>query len=102
MPEDSIYQPHDSLIKLTFAEIETAAKFLKSELTETLATRVDWNALELQPGNFIDERYQRSSTDLLYKVKIAGQESFIYCLFEHWSTQYHWVALRLLKYLGNL
>ena len=102
MSEDSIHQPHDSLIKLTFAELETAAKFLKSELPGTLATCVDWDTLELEPGNFIDERYQRSSTDLLYKVKIADQESFVYCLFEHWSTQYHWIALRLLKYLVRI
>lgn len=99
MSDDSIHQPHDGLIKLTFTEVETAAKFLKHEFPETLATRVDWDTLELQPGNFVDERYQRSSTDLLYKAKIASQESFIYCLFEHWSTQHHWIALRLLKYL---
>lgn len=85
MPDDPIHQPNDGLFKIAFTEKETAIHALQRYFPEDLSKHVQWQDLELQPGSFVDERYQCASSDLLYPVPTAGKDSYIYCLFEHWE-----------------
>lgn len=53
-------------------------------------------------GSFVDSRYRRSHTDLLFSAPIAGRAGLIYVLFEHQSTPDPRLPLRLLRYMVRI
>ena len=58
--------------------------------------RIDWNALRLVPGGFVQENLAERFTDLLHATTLDGRDARIYLLFEHLSTVDRLVAFRLL------
>ena len=99
MPEDSIHQPNDKLLKATFSVPENARAFFESHLPPALAEAVDWSSLSLEPSSFIDPQFASSESDLLFHIKLQQSEAFLYLLFEHQSSEYPRMALRLLSYI---
>jgi len=99
MPEDSIHQPNDKLLKATFSVPENARAFFESHLPPALAEAVDWSSLSLEPSSFIDPQFASSESDLLFHIKLQQSEAFLYLLFEHQSSEDPRMALRLLSYI---
>ena len=100
MPEDEpLHQPNDKLFKQVFSDPATAAGFLSAYLPEALAAAIDWPALQLEAGSFIDSQFRHHESDLLFRAPVSGSEVFIYCLFEHQTREDPWIALRLLRYM---
>jgi hypothetical protein len=99
MPEDSIHQPNDKLLKATFSTPENARAFFENYLPTELATALDWNTLALEPSSFIDPQFASSESDLLFHIKIHQSDAFLYLLFEHQSSEDPRMALRLLSYI---
>jgi len=95
---EPVHQPHDKLFKLGFSDPATAAAFLRTHLAPAVAAAIDWTALELQAGSFIDNHLVGSESDLLFATTLAGDPCGLYLLFEHQSTEDRWLALRLLRY----
>ena len=91
--------PHDSLFKAIFSRLEHAASVLRAVLPPRIAARIDFGALVLVPGSFIDEDLAASHTDLLFSATFSGHPLLIYVLFEHQSTFDPWMPLRLLRYM---
>ena len=100
--DDSLHQPHDKLFTATFGVPENTAAFLKPLLPPAIAGSLDWAALRLLPGRFVDGKYQSTHTDLLFSVPLAGSETLLYLLFEHQSTRDPTLSLRLLRYLVRI
>jgi hypothetical protein len=99
MPEDSIHQPNDKLLKATFSTPENARAFFENHLPPELATALDWNSLALEPSSFIDPQFASSESDLLFHIKVQQSDAFLYLLFEHQSSEDPRMALRLLSYI---
>jgi len=100
MPEDEpLHQPNDKLFKQVFSDPATAAGFLSAYLPEALAAAIDWPALQLEAGSFIDSQFRHHESDLLFRAPVSGSEVFIYCLFEHQTREDPVIALRLLRYM---
>jgi len=99
MPEDSIHQPNDKLLKATFSSPENARAFFKNHLPPELAAALDWNSLALEPCSFIDPQFASSESDLLFHVTLQKSDAFLYLLFEHQSSEDPRMALRLLSYI---
>jgi predicted transposase YdaD len=94
--------PHDALFKAVFSRPEHAAGELRYLLPPPLAARIDWSALRLEPGTYIDKRLAGSASDLLFSAPCAGAELLIYLLFEHQSTHDPRMAFRLLRYMVRI
>ncbi len=72
MDDEPLHHANDKLFKQGFSDPETAAGFLNAYLPEKIATAVDWPKLQLQPGTFIDSRYRKHESDLLFSAPLAG------------------------------
>jgi predicted transposase/invertase (TIGR01784 family) len=46
---------------------------------------------------YIDKELSEHFSDILYKIKISGKNSYIYLLFEHKSYQDEWIGFQLLR-----
>ena len=110
MSSPEISQPHDSLVRYTFGQLQHAASFFRENLSATLASAIRWDELKLLGGSFVDEQLRQTETDLLYQVPLhdttqgadAERSLFLYLLFEHQSTTDRWMPLRLLRYMGEI
>jgi predicted transposase YdaD len=99
MPEDSLHQPNDKLLKATFSVPENARAFFQNHLPSELAGALDWDSLSLEPGSFIDPQFASSESDLLFRIRLQQSDAFLYLLFEHQSSEDPRMALRLLSYI---
>ena len=103
MPDDPpLHQPNDKLFKQVFSDPEHAAGFLREYLPERIAAGIDWPALKLEPGSFIDSQYRTHESDLLFSAPLAGRGVMLYCLFEHQTREDPAIALRLLRYMARV
>ncbi len=96
---DPLHQPHDKLFKAGFSDPANAAAFLREQIPAPLAARIAWDALQLQPGSFVDSQFRESESDLLFSAPVSGAaDCLVYLLFEHQRSKDPWIALRLLRY----
>ena len=97
-----INRPHDKFFKETMSDAETARDFLMHYLPEGLVRLIDLDHLSLQKDSFIEKELQETFSDLLYKTSLAGQDTYLYFLFEHKSYLSTTTALQLLKYMVSI
>lgn len=93
---------HDALVKATFSQVEHAAGELRLALPAALAARIDFTALKLCPGSFIDEALSARYTDLLFSAPLSGRPAYLYLLFEHKSGPEALTAFQLLRYMVRI
>ena len=96
--DDTLHQPHDKLFIQGFSDPVNAAALLRMMFPEELSSQVDWAALELQNGSFIDSQFRKSQTDLLFATTLGGRRCRLHIILEHQSTSDRLMALRLLRY----
>src|SRR5512140_3669316 len=97
--------PHDALFKAVLGQPEHARGTLRAVVPAALAEALDWQALTLCPGSFVDAALTPQHTDLLYSVTWrGGGEALVYLLFEHQSTlpTEGLMAFRLLRYQDRI
>jgi hypothetical protein len=99
MPEEPIHHPNDKLLKATFSNPDNARGFFENYLPEQISHAVDWSSLRLEYSTFVDPHFAASESDLLFSLKLAESDAFIYLLFEHQSSEDPRMALRLLSYI---
>ena len=99
MPEEPIHHPNDKLLKATFSNPDNARGFFQNYLPEQISNAVDWNSLRLESSTFVDPQFAASESDLLFSLKLAQADVFLYLLFEHQSSEDPRMALRLLSYI---
>lgn len=94
--------PHDALFKHTFTQPEHAVGLLRGSLPAGLASAIDWQTLRQVPGSFVDEALRQHHSDLLFSVKFADLDAYLYLLVEHKSGRDPLTALHLLRYLVRI
>jgi hypothetical protein len=102
MSEEAHASPHDALFKRVFGDLENAAALLRCILPPQLADRVDWRALELRPGEYVDEQLAKHQSDLLFAAPISGTPVLFYVLVEHQSSPDPRMAWRLWRYVTRI
>lgn len=93
--------PHDTLFKVVFSQLEHARGLLQTVVPPALAALVDWSTLALEPNSFVDAALRWQYTDLLYSAAwLDAGPGLVYFLFEHQSTlpDGGLMAFRLLRY----
>ncbi|WP_437731849.1 Rpn family recombination-promoting nuclease/putative transposase [Sorangium sp. So ce1335] len=93
---------HDALFKTAFSQVEHAAGELRHVLSPELSARIDFTALELRPGSFVDEALKERQSDLLFSAPLGKTSVLVYLLFEHQSTVEPLMAFRLLRYMVRI
>jgi len=96
-----IANPHDAMFKAVFGQPEHARGTLRAIVPPPLAASLDWSALTLRPGSFVDAALSHQHTDLLYSTSWrSGGEALVHLLFEHQSSPPTdgLMAHRLLRY----
>jgi predicted transposase YdaD len=102
VPLSMISTPHDRLFKATFSQPQHGAELLRSVLPPEVVRHIDWNTLRVEPTSFIDEKLRARFSDLLFRVRLAGQPAYLYLLFEHQSGPERMMCPRLFRYVGDV
>jgi predicted transposase/invertase (TIGR01784 family) len=90
--------PHDGLFKTFLTHTDTARDFLALHLPAELLQLCDLTTLQLESGSFIEENLRTYFADVLYSLKTASGEGYIYCLIEHQSSPDKFMTFRLTRY----
>ncbi|MGV7962872.1 Rpn family recombination-promoting nuclease/putative transposase [Photorhabdus tasmaniensis] len=90
--------PHDAVFKQFLGHIDTARDFLEIHLPATLRAVCDLDTLQLESGSFIDDNLRAHYSDILYSLKTARGDGYVYCVIEHQSTPDKMIAYRLMRY----
>jgi predicted transposase/invertase (TIGR01784 family) len=97
--QNAIQSPHDRCFKGAMADIQVAREFLGYYLPVVYRNAIDLNSLTLSPNSYVNQELALSSSDVLYKATIAGEEAYVYLLCEHQSTVDALMAFRIWQYI---
>lgn len=86
----SVHQKHDKSFKFILANQDEMSKFL----SQFLGFKVELEKLEEQKNTFVNDKFQKSESDVIYKIK----DTEIYFLIEHQSSVDKNMPERILKY----
>lgn len=62
----------------------------------------DLTTLQLESGSFLEENLRTHFADVLYSLKTAEGEGYIYTLIEHQSSPDRHMAFRLMRYIAAM
>ena len=95
-------QPHDALFRAAFGVPSHAVSWFAARLPPEIVRHLDLSTAERCEDHFVDETLQAVETDLLYRVRWAGREAFLYVLLEHQSGVEVLMAFRMLRYVVRI
>jgi hypothetical protein len=72
--------PHDALFKHTFSQPQHAIELFRSLLPAAVVQHIDFDTLRGEPASFIDDKLRARFSDLLFRVRLAGQPAYLYLL----------------------
>lgn len=98
---NKISKPHDLTFKKLFSRKEIARDVIEQNLPEEVLTILDMDSLEKIEGSFISEKLKETFSDIIYKVNINRQESYIVLLLEHKSSPDKLAIFQVAKYVIN-
>ena len=97
-----IRNPHDTLFKEILGKEENAKEFLKEYLPSDILEIIEIESISIESESFITKELRRYYSDVLYKVKMQGEEGYIYILLEHKSYYERFVGLQVLEYMTKI
>jgi predicted transposase YdaD len=98
MDWERLHNPHDRLVRLAFSRVPTALSFFRCCMPLRIFNALEWKALRVKSGSYIDAKLKLQEIDLLFELKWKGKRFLLYLLFEHQSRVERWMGLRLLGY----
>jgi len=72
--------------------------FFQAYLPKPLANKADWKTLQALPKEHFTNQREKMVVDLLYQVKMNGNDTLLYILVEHQSSNDPLMALRVHQY----
>ena len=96
---------HDRSYKRLFSHPTAVEELLRGFLREEWAARLDFSTLERVGGSFVADSLRERHNDLIWRLRLKDGEQggfFLYVLLEFQSTPDHFMAVRLLSYVGLL
>lgn len=94
-----VNNPHDKMFKETFSDLDVVSDFLKHYIPKENLAIIDVESIVLLKDSFIQKELRDSYSDSLFSVKIAGEDGYLYFLFEHKSYRKNDIAFQLLGYM---
>ena len=95
-----IHQPHDKYFKAVFKKPVVVRDFIQAHIPKEIIKKVDLKSISLTNASFVKDNEDMGAlySDLVFKAKISGRDSYIYFLIEHQRTQDNTMPLRILEY----
>lgn len=90
--------PHDRLFHFAFQDPEVVRAELRAVLPPEFLARLDLSTLEPVRDRLVDAKLGNLFTDVIYRVKLAGEDALIWALLEHQSSPDGLMPLRVLQY----
>lgn len=95
--------PHDNAYKLIFSHADMVRDLLQGFVPEDWVKRLNFNTLEKVDGQYVSEDLLTRSNDVVWRLRLNdGEWIYLYVLLEFQSRNDHWMALRLMTYIGLL
>lgn len=91
--------PHDVFFKESFSRKETVIEFIDNYLPKNIFDLIDTNSMTIEKDSYTDKEMDEYFSDIVYKVKIKGKESYISFLFEHKSYPAPEITFQILRYI---
>jgi predicted transposase/invertase (TIGR01784 family) len=95
---DHANTPHDALFRKFLSHPETARDFLDIHLPPKLRALSQLDTLRIESASFVEPAMRALHSDILYSLRTARGDGYIYCLIEHQSTPEPMMAFRLMQY----
>ena len=94
---------HDIITKKVLSNKTYAVDFLKNTLPAKIVSKLDFNRLKIEKGDFIDSKGKERFTDILYSIPTKqGSKIGVFCLVEHKSSPDKNIHAQLLMYLAGI
>ena len=75
--------------------MELVQNFVKEEFVK----RIDFDNVELVDKSFVNDEMMKRESDVIYKLKIDGKDTYVYILIEFQSTVDKSIPVRMLLYI---
>ena len=92
---------HDSGYKKLFSNHTIFRQLLETFIPQPWVKELDFNECETLDKSFVSDHYKETESDLIYRVKVAGEIIYIYILLEFQSTSPRFMAVRVLNYITS-
>jgi predicted transposase/invertase (TIGR01784 family) len=100
---DKIYQIYDRAYHQLFSNTALFKELLESFVNQPWVKTIDFNKTERVDKTFISDKYEKTESDIIYKVKTDnGKEVYIYILLEFQSSVDKFMPVRCLNYITSL
>ena len=96
------YMDHDHSYKLLFSHPEMVADLLRGFVLEDWVKDLDFATLERVSGGYVADDLREREDDIVWRVRFGGGWLYVYLLIEFQSSVDHFMAVRVLAYLGLL
>ncbi|WP_245619705.1 Rpn family recombination-promoting nuclease/putative transposase [Methylomicrobium agile] len=93
---------HDHSYKLLFSEPEIIRDLLQGFVHEPWVGELDFSTLESVATSYVTDDLRHREDDVIWRVKSRHQWIYVYLLIEFQSTVDHYMAVRLMSYIGLL
>lgn len=90
--------PHDALFKQFLTDPKVAKDFLETYLPDKIKNLCNFSTLKLEPSSYIEKNLRQHFSDIVYSLKIAEDDAYIYTLIEHLTTPKKLTSFTLLRY----
>lgn len=92
----------DTAYKQLFAHPEMVRDLLLGFVPGTWVGQLDLASFERVSGSYVGDGGQQRHSDMVWKVRLAGDWVYVYLLLEFQSRSDPWMALRMQVYVGLL
>jgi len=89
---------HDPFFKVGLKQLQISIPLLKRKLPAEIQKHMDLDKLEIISENLVTERLGHKVVDVLFTVPYKGEQTLVYILIEHQSTEYRFMPFRLTFY----
>lgn len=91
---------HDGAYKNLFSNPELICGLLEGYVDEPWVDQIDLSTLEKVNGSYVSDELKHRHNDIVWKVRHQKEWAYIYLLIEFQSSSDHWMALRMMTYIG--
>lgn len=102
MSDHRIHHVHDKGYKALYSNKTVFLDLLQNMLKLEWARDVTPNDLSMMDKSFVTNDYSEVESDLIYRLKIGGEEAIVYVLLEMQSTVDYRMPIRLLEYITEI
>ena len=89
----------DPIYKRMFGHPEVLVGFMDTAVQEDFVKYFDFDTITYLPNEFISEKLRKKYSDIIYKVKWKGKDSYVIIITEFQSTVDRWICVRILAYM---